>query len=295
MNGLRLSLLVMVAALMGLLAPGGAGASTYTSPAAISILDAANASPYPSTIAVAGVDGTVTQVRATLNSFVHTYPNDTEVLLVSPSGAATILMAQVCGDESDTDEDALGQTFTFDDAAPTLIPDNLFCPSGTYRPTIATSSVSFDPPAPPGAHSLAAMAALNGIPANGPWNLFVQDVSSTDSGVISGGWSLDLLTDAKCSGEQATLTGTAGDDELRGTPGKDVILGFGGKDEVKGLAGKDILCGGPGKDELNGGKSKDELLGQGGKDKLKGGGGNDTCKGGGASDAATSCETEKSL
>jgi hypothetical protein len=97
-----------------------------------------------------------------------------------------------------------------------------------------------------------------------------------------------------CKGQQATISGTAGNESINGTSGRDVIAALGGKDKVSGLAGKDLICGGAGKDTLNGGPGKDTLLGQGGKDKLKGGGAKDICKGGKGNDSG-SCEVEKSV
>jgi Ca2+-binding RTX toxin-like protein len=93
----------------------------------------------------------------------------------------------------------------------------------------------------------------------------------------------------RCKGQQATIIGTSGADEIDGTTGRDVIVALGGKDKAFGLAGKDLICGGGGRDKLNGGGGKDTLLGQKGADTLKGGGGNDTCKGGKGRDVEKSC------
>jgi len=93
----------------------------------------------------------------------------------------------------------------------------------------------------------------------------------------------------RCKGQQATIIGTTGSDEIDGTPGRDVIAALGGKDKAFGLAGSDLICGGGGADKLNGGGAKDNLLGQKGGDTLKGGGGNDTCAGGKGRDVEKSC------
>jgi Ca2+-binding RTX toxin-like protein len=47
----------------------------------------------------------------------------------------------------------------------------------------------------------------------------------------------------KCNGDEATISGTAGDDRLRGTPGTDVIEGRTGDDRISGLDGIDLICG----------------------------------------------------
>jgi len=64
-----------------------------------------------------------------------------------------------------------------------------------------------------------------------------------------------------CHGSEATMVGTAGDDDLDGTAGADVIVGHGGEDLIDGLGEDDILCGGPGFDELTGGLGEDVLDG----------------------------------
>ena len=278
-----------LAALTLFAVPASAGASTYINSTPISIPGTGTgpgaSAPYPSTIAVSGVPGAVVKARATLIGVTHTYPNDIQTLLVGPSGLKTNLMSNRCEAPPLT-----GQTFTLDDSAPTLLPEEGPCPSGIYKPSKdAGFDPTFEPPAPPGPQTVAAMSALNGGPANGTWQLFVRDQQATNTGSIGGGWSLDLLTDAKCAGKPATLTGTGGPDQLTGTPDADVILGFDGKDTIKGLEGKDVACGGNGKDTLKGGKAKDTLLGQKGADTLKGGGGNDTCKGGKGDDVEKSC------
>lgn len=96
-----------------------------------------------------------------------------------------------------------------------------------------------------------------------------------------------------CRGVPATVSGTAGDDELFGTPGPDVIVAFGGNDRIVAEAGRDLICAGSGNDyvgagtaadQVYGGAGRDRLLGRGGPDLLKGSAGNDVLKGGRGSD-----------
>lgn len=102
-----------------------------------------------------------------------------------------------------------------------------------------------------------------------------------------------VLAAATCRGVPATVSGTAGDDELFGTPGPDVIVAFGGNDLIVGEAGRDLICAGAGNDYVGagtaadrvfGGPGRDRLLGRGGPDLLKGASGNDVLKGGRGSD-----------
>jgi len=105
--------------------------------------------------------------------------------------------------------------------------------------------------------------------------------------------STRVLGAATCRGAAATVTGTAGDDELLGTPGPDVIVAFGGNDRIVSQAGADLVCAGAGRDYVEAGTARDRvfagaggdrLLGRGGPDLLKGSGGNDVIKGGRGSD-----------
>jgi hypothetical protein len=320
----RVWLASVVAAVVLVAIPGTAAASTYTNPNPVAISEGigpgdppevGKASPYPSTITVSDLPGAVTRVRATLNNLSHAYPADLGIILVAPAGNYTGLIWDICGDDA---SEIVNQTFTFDDAAATTLPPFGPCLSGTYRPTIRdVNDPGFAPPAPQGVLPNAAMSNLNGSPASGTWQLFIFDDACCDNpppeNILAGGWTLDLLTDATCSGRAATLTGTAGDDELIGTEGDDVILGFGGKDSVLGLGGNDLICGGDARDTLRGGVGKDRLVGQaandtlrgqggkdtllgkGGPDKLNGGTGKDVCKGGKKDDTAKKCEVEKSI
>ena len=83
-----------------------------------------------------------------------------------------------------------------------------------------------------------------------------------------------------CLGREATVVGTAGDDELSGTDTADVVAGLGGNDRIAGGGGGDRLCGGPGDDVLLGQSGADRLLGGDGRDSLAGAAGRDELGGG---------------
>jgi hypothetical protein len=290
----RTAVAAVAAALIGFAAPALAHASTYSNPNAIAINGAGPATPYPSTISVDGLPGPVVQARVTLAGVSHSWPADVDVLLLGPGGQRTILMSDACG----TQTSPLNLvTLTFDDVAAPLAELPPGCVSGTFRPTdYAPGEQSSFPVAGP--HP-AALSVFAGADPNGPWHLYVRDdVGPGDAGAITGGWSLELLPEARCGGRPATVAthvGTTGDDLINGTPGPDVIVGLGGRDELNGLGGKDRICGGSSKDTLRGAGGKDRLLGQGGKDLLHGGGADDVCSGGKGRDAAAACETEKGI
>jgi subtilisin-like proprotein convertase family protein len=78
-----------MAATLGVLAIP-AGATVFSNPTAIAIPAAPEtfgpANPYPSTISVSGLTGTIVDVNVTLNNLSHTCTGDIDVLLVGPGG-----------------------------------------------------------------------------------------------------------------------------------------------------------------------------------------------------------------
>jgi subtilisin-like proprotein convertase family protein len=306
----RRSLLLVCAVMVPLaIALPQAGAATFSNtnpPIAIpnGAPDATQgpASPYPSTIDVTGVPGTVADVNVTLHGLSHTCMADLRFLLVGPGGQNSILLS-TSGTYASCSPDIVNGEITLDDEAPTPYPCNA-APSGTFKPTAepVTSEndctgppVDFTAPAPAGPYPVS-LSVFDGQPASGRWSLFAFDQFGEDSGTLLG-WSLDL-TAGSCAGMAATSgaqVGTGGNDNLVGTPGPDVLIGNGGNDNINGLGGNDVICGGPGKDKLFGGPGRDLLRGEAGKDKLKGQGGKDTCVGGKGKDAAKACEKDKSI
>lgn len=74
---------------------------------------------------------------------------------------------------------------------------------------------------------------------------------------VAAGTSPEVL----CDGQQATIVGTSGPDEIQGTDGPDVIASLGGNDSVQGGAGDDRICGGAEDDRLFGNLGADRLFG----------------------------------
>jgi uncharacterized repeat protein (TIGR01451 family) len=147
------------------------------------------ASPFPSSIAMAGVTGTVTKVTVTLTGFAHTNPQDVDVLLVGPTGQTVLLLSDAGGTAL-----VSGLTFTFDDDAPTAMTQNGTPTSGTYKPTnYGTTSDTFSSPAPGGTYG-STLSAFNGLDPNGTWSLYVQDDASQHTGSIAQGWSIHFTT-----------------------------------------------------------------------------------------------------
>jgi RTX calcium-binding nonapeptide repeat (4 copies) len=292
--------ILALALLFGLTVVGlpQAQASTFSNPATVAIPDRGSANPYPSTIGVTGLPGTVADVNVTLNGLFHTCFSDVWFVVVGPGGQKSLLMSHAgssCGNDPPGPV-----TITFDDEATTPYPCDA-APSGTFKPVadacVFNEDVDLPAPAPTGPYP-AVLSAQDGGSPNGNWNLFVYDQYTGDQGPINGGWSLDLLPTVSCAGRPATisaLVGTAGNDVLVGTPGPDVMIGLGGNDAIHGLGGKDVICGGAGDDRLFGGPGKDLLRGEAGRDRLNGQGGKDSCVGGPKPDKPSSCEKQKSI
>ena len=181
--------------------------STFSNPASVTILDTpriggiAPSAPYPSTINVAGLVGTVTKVTVKIKGLSHTFPGDIDMLLVGPGGQKMLLMSDVGGGT-----DAVNATLIFDDTAAGNIGATVV--SGTFRPTNSGTGDIFPAPAPVGPYpDPHLLSVFNGINPNGVWRLFVVDDSGTDAGSIAQGWELNITTqDPVCCDTACTLT-----------------------------------------------------------------------------------------
>jgi subtilisin-like proprotein convertase family protein len=174
------------AALLSISSP--ANSATFTNAALITIPDSGTATPYPSTINVAGMAGVVSKVTLSLKQLSHTYIHDVDVLLAGPAGQSTLVFAHIGGTLGVTNI-----TLNFDDAASASLPASSQVVSGTFKPTNGGGTVSFPTPAPASPYG-AALSVFNGTAPNGTWSLYVLDDSAGDKGTISGGWTLTVLT-----------------------------------------------------------------------------------------------------
>ena len=165
---------------------------TFTNTTAISILDNSSGSPYPSSVTVAGMSGTISKVIVKLNGLQHTYPDDIDILLVGPGGEKVMLMSDAGGST-----DVVNVNLTFDSAALTALPDSNQISSGTYHPTNYVgkdgTTDPFSAPAPAGPFG-ASLSAFNTTSPNGSWNLFVKDDAALDVGSFANGWELIITT-----------------------------------------------------------------------------------------------------
>jgi hypothetical protein len=185
--------------------PALAQVGTFSNGAAITVgtdavLTLLPATPYPSTIAVSGLLGSITDVDVTLSSVSHSRPDDFDVLVVGPGGQSVILMSDAC---DTVDPGGVNYTFSDQAAAPLENGSGTNCSTtGTYQPSNYDGSAnSIEPddfPAPgPGQVGGALLSGFNGTTANGTWSLYVVDDRPAGSqGGINGGWSLTITTDS---------------------------------------------------------------------------------------------------
>jgi subtilisin-like proprotein convertase family protein len=131
---------------------------------------------------------TVGTVTVDLNGVSHTWPDDIDILLVSPTGESLVLMSDVGGST-----DIVSIALTVDDAAATLFPDGTVIAPGSYRPTnVGLLATEFPAPAPAGPWGQPAPAGTDtltsifgGIGVTGTWSLYVADGFNADAGTIT--------------------------------------------------------------------------------------------------------------
>src|SRR5215208_3445183 len=104
---------VLLPAVVLLVVVAPAAAARFPNPAPITVVDccvAQASAPYGTSVAVAGLVGTVTKVTATLSGLSHGAAGDLDVLLVGPAGQKVLLL-------SDTGVSASAANVTFDQAS----------------------------------------------------------------------------------------------------------------------------------------------------------------------------------
>jgi uncharacterized repeat protein (TIGR01451 family)/uncharacterized delta-60 repeat protein len=164
----------------------GSRTTVFSNTAPITIVDLAPASPYPSSITVTGLVGSITKLTATVTNLSHGSPDDVDMLLVGPTGTSTVLMSDAGGFNMITNV-----TLTFDDAAAASLPDSSLIVSGTNKPTNFLVD-SFASPAPSGPWG-STLGTFTDSNPNGLWSLYVVDDLQIFGGSI-GGWSVAITT-----------------------------------------------------------------------------------------------------
>jgi hypothetical protein len=197
----RIVVLLTVMAAAVLVTSGVALAAPLRNTDGITISDSFSpptpATPYPSQIVVSGLGSTITDVNLQLRGFSQTLcPDDVDVLLVGPSGANAIVMADVGGCDN-PDFAVRNKTLILDDQAVNPLPDHASIKGRTFQPTDYDTSIgdidAFPAPAPaPSGGS--ALSAFNGTDPNGTWSLYVVDDGPAGGAGQLRGWALQIQT-----------------------------------------------------------------------------------------------------
>ncbi|MCI0746263.1 MAG: putative Ig domain-containing protein [Verrucomicrobia subdivision 3 bacterium] len=162
--------------------------NSFTNAATIKIAGSGAGAPYPGTIELSGLPGAISKVAVALSGLSHTFPDDLDILLVGPAGQRAMLMSDCGGGNGVNDVNLI-----FDDSAASLLTDSAQINSGTFKPTDHPPSDFLAAPAPSGPYANP-LSILAGANPNGMWSLYVFDDSGGDSGSISGGWRITMVT-----------------------------------------------------------------------------------------------------
>jgi subtilisin-like proprotein convertase family protein len=155
---------------------------TITIPAGAPGTTAGVAAPYPSTLNVTGTSGLIQRAQLKLFGLTHTYPDDLDVIVQSPSGRSMWLSSDGGGNYDVTNLDV-----TFDMYGPDQVPDETLMGPGPYSPTDYEEGDRVPSPGPPLPYGY---SLSNELP-NGTWKLWVADDTGGDIGSISG-WCLNF-------------------------------------------------------------------------------------------------------
>jgi subtilisin-like proprotein convertase family protein len=146
------------------------------------------AGEYPS---VRWVDEGVTEifdVNLVIDDLSHTFPDDLDILLVSPQGTAVVVMSDACGS---TDVNAF--FWRIDDEADAPLSDQLAngCVPFDRQPVDYLPTDTWPAPAPAGPYA-ATMSAFDGEDPRGEWQLYVVDDGGGDGGFLITDWYLEI-------------------------------------------------------------------------------------------------------
>lgn len=280
--------------------------------------------PYPSTIVLTGLTGTITDVNVTLNGFTYVRPEDVDVLLVAPDGTTNVVvMSDIGGDNAFPGEAVSGVNLTFDDEAASAAPTDSQLSSGSFQPTdddndtgdgefVPNHADTFVAPAPAPSNATT-LSTFDGLAPNGTWSLYiVDDQPGPPVSASFSGWCIDVSTSATTTVAPTTSSSTSMSSTsttstvppstttstttqtgatcagltatIVGTGGNDTIVGTSGPDVIAAGGGDDTVNGFGGNDTICGGDGNDNLSGDSGNDTVRGDAGNDTINGGGGDD-----------
>lgn len=154
----------------------------------VSVPGSGEATPYPSTVAISGVAGTIVDLDLQLE-LTHPHPHGMDLLLVGPGGQQAVVMS----DAGATDLTPAALTLTLDDEAESALPNSTGAlVTGDYRPANHEPGDTF--PAPATASTAgSALSVFDGIDPNGTWSLYVVGDGAAAGGTLTR-WTLDFDT-----------------------------------------------------------------------------------------------------
>ena len=153
------------------------------------------AGPFPSTLAVSGKDGLITDLDVSISGIFHTYPDDIDMMLEGPQGQRVMLMSDACGG---SDANAYG--WTWNDETAGFMPDEPAngCTASSYHPTNYPPLENLPTPAPAGPYS-ARLSDFDLTEPNGQWKLWVADDHLGDEGFFTNRFELKMTTRPRAS------------------------------------------------------------------------------------------------
>ena len=192
------AVVALVAAMLAITPLTALGLVTHRngSGAAVAVPSVGAGSPYPSTVHIAGLEGVTDRVTVSL-TLTHTRPDDLDILLVSPTGKAVVIMSDVGGAFPISHV----QIVLADGSA--AMPDNAALTHNQFAPTNFGAGDAFPAPAPGGTPS-ATLGAFRGANPNGTWKLFVVDDAAGESGSVEA-WSITVTTRLSFTGGPITI------------------------------------------------------------------------------------------
>ncbi len=177
----RATLWLSSIAIAALMAGANAQTYTYTATGPFSIPGGTGtsgpASVYPITFNVTG-SGNAVWVAITLGGLTHTWFDDIDALLVSPSGTAVLFLSDAGGsfdpngDYTFRDDISLSTIADFPTSAP---------PAGTYNTSSYGGGDTFPAPAPAGPYG-GSLTLFAGGAISGTWSLYIFDDVTGDIG-----------------------------------------------------------------------------------------------------------------
>jgi subtilisin-like proprotein convertase family protein len=142
-----------------------------------------NTTGTTSVIPVSGTGTTLTSVTVNIPNISHTFYDDLDIMLISPTGQRLILMSDCGGDNSGNGN----RNYTFVQGGSSLKNGHQPTSSGNVSPTNYGGDSW-----PDGAATITTMNQFTGNP-NGNWTIRVIDDAGGDTGCLIGGWSITIV------------------------------------------------------------------------------------------------------